>query len=139
MCAATASALKKKPPKLGEILLKHTSLQPQQLDEALALQKAEGGMLGEILVKKNMILPHEIMRALCIQIGVPFVEDLKATEIDPKLIADLPINYCKTKEALPVAIEQTDDGERLVVAVTDPFNEAVMDDSECSLIFLFDL
>ena len=29
-------------------------------------------------------MPHEIMRSLCIQLGIPFVEDLKPTEIDPK-------------------------------------------------------
>src|ERR1700746_588010 len=89
-------------PKLGELLLQHTSLQPEQLDEALKIQKKEGGLLGEILVRKNMILPHEIMRALCQQIGLPFIEDLKPNEIDPKLLGDIPINYAKTKEILPI-------------------------------------
>jgi general secretion pathway protein E len=125
---ATAQSRKAAAPRLGEILLKHTSLQQVQLDEALKIQEREGGLLGEILVRKNMILPHEIMRALCIQLGLQFVEDLKANEIDPKLIADIPINYAKAKDVLPIGKETTARGDMLVVAVSDPFNETVIDD-----------
>ncbi len=114
--------------KIGEILLKHTSLTETQLTDALEIQQNEGGMLGEILIRKNMVLPHEIMRALCIQIGLPFVDDLKANEIDPKLVNDIPINYAKSKEAIPILREQGPKGETLVVAVSDPFNETVIDD-----------
>lgn len=115
-------------PKLGELLLKHTSLTQEQLDEALKIQGKDGGLLGDILIRKNMILPHEIMRALCLQIGIEFVEDLKANEIDPKILSDIPINYAKAKEVLPITKEQTPKGEVLVVAVSDPFNETIADD-----------
>jgi general secretion pathway protein E len=119
----------KSAPKLGEILLKHTSLTAEQLSEALQIQEKEGGLLGEILVKRNMILPHEIMKALCLQIGLQWIEDLRANEIDPKLTADIPINYAKSKEVLPIAKEPLPGGgEMLVVAVSDPFNETVIDD-----------
>lgn len=115
-------------PKLGQILLKHTSLQAEQLDEALRIQEKEGGLLGDILIRRNMIMPHEIMRALCIQLGIPFIEDLKPTEIDPKLISGIPINYCKVKEVIPTSKEMTMAGERLVICVADPFNESIIDD-----------
>jgi general secretion pathway protein E len=115
-------------PRIGDILLRHTSLTQEQLNEAVQIQQQEGGLLGEILVRKNMILPHELMRALCTQIGIPFVEDLKANDIDPALINDIPINYAKAKETLPIAREQTAHGETLVVAVTDPFNATIADD-----------
>lgn len=115
-------------PRIGDILLKHTSLTAEQLAAAVQIQKAEGGLLGDILVRKNMILPHELMRALCVQIGIPFIEDLKANEIDPTLVNDIPINYAKTKEALPIGREQTEMGESLVVAVADPFSATISDD-----------
>ena len=115
-------------PKFGQILLKHTSLKAEQLEAALRIQQTEGGLLGEILVQKNFIQPHEIMRALCIQLGLQFIEDLKANEIDPKLVASIPINYAKQKEVIPYALEQSPKGDVLVVAVTDPFNETVVDD-----------
>jgi general secretion pathway protein E len=114
--------------RLGQILLKHTSLKQEQLDEALQIQGEEGGLLGQILVRKNFIQPHEIMRALCVQLGLQFLDDLKPAEIDAKLIANIPINYAKTKEAIPILKEQTPKGEGLVVAVADPFDESVVDD-----------
>ncbi len=115
-------------PKLGEILLLHTSLTQTQLDEALAVQAQQGGLLGEILVRRNMLLPSEIMRALCIQIGLPYVDDLKPNDIDPKLVSDIPINYAKAKEIIPLGREQTPKGEILNVAVADPFNESTLED-----------
>jgi general secretion pathway protein E len=118
----------KSTPLLGQILLKYTSLTEAQLAEALTIQKKEGGLLGDLLIRKNFILPHEMMRALCVQIGLPFIEDLKANEIDPKLLGDLPINYAKTKEVIPIGREKTPQGEVVVVAVADPFNERVIDD-----------
>lgn len=118
----------KSAPRLGEILIKHTSLTEAQLEEALRIQQKEGGLLGDILIRKNFILPHEIMRALCLQIGIPFVEDLKPNEVDPKLVTNIPINYAKSKEVLPIAKEQGSRGETWVVATSDPFNESVIDD-----------
>jgi general secretion pathway protein E len=130
--AMTANQTEARPalsaPKLGEILLKHTSLTAEQLEEALKIQETEGGLLGEVLIRRNMILPHEIMKALCLQIGILWVEDLKANEIDPKLISDIPINYAKSKEVIPIGKESSSKGETLLIAVSDPFNEKVMDD-----------
>ncbi|NBU20739.1 hypothetical protein EBS43_04910, partial [bacterium] len=54
-------------PKVGEFLLKGTSLSEEQLTEALAIQEREGGLIGEILVKKNMVSSHELNKALCLQ------------------------------------------------------------------------
>lgn len=115
-------------PKLGQILLKHTSLTEEQLEEALRLQETEGGLLGDILIRRNMILPHEIMRALCVQLSIPFIEDLKTSEIDPKLITHIPINYAKNKEIIPLSKEVHAHGEVLNVCVTDPFNDSIIDD-----------
>ena len=119
----------KSPPLLGGILLEHTSLTERQLEEALEIQRSEGGLLGEILIRKNMIVASEIMRALCIQLSIPFVEDLKADSIDVNLVANIPINYAKTKEAIPLALEEQPGEEPLlVVATADPFNETLKED-----------
>ena len=115
-------------PKLGELLLKHTSLTEAQLSEALEIQKKDGGFLGEILVQKNMVLPHELMRALCIQLGIQFIEDLKPNEINPELVTEIPINFAKSKETIPVSLQTTGDSEVLTVAVSDPFNSTIIED-----------
>src|SRR4051812_30470171 len=90
------------PSRLGELLLKHTSLTQEQLEECVHVQEEEGGRLGDILLRKKYVMPHEIMRALCAQIDLPFIDDLKPNEIDPKLVDKLPINYARTREVLPI-------------------------------------
>lgn len=119
---------KRAPERLGEILLKHTSLKPEQLELALQEQQQKGGFLGEILLKNNYILPHEILKALCLQLGIQYIEDLKPGEIDPNLVNDLPINYAKSKEVIPLYKQQDVLGEVLVVAASDPFNPVIPED-----------
>jgi general secretion pathway protein E len=119
---------RKAPERLGEILLKHTSLKQEQLDFALQEQREKGGLLGEILLRNNFILPHEIMKALCIQLGMQFVEDLKPNDIDPNLVASLPINYAKTKEVIPLYQSEDSLGKILTIAVSDPFNPTISED-----------
>ncbi|MGZ3651249.1 MAG: type II secretion system ATPase GspE [Bdellovibrionota bacterium] len=106
------------PSRLGELLLKHTSLTQEQLEECVKLQEEEGGRLGDILLRKKYVMPHEIMRALCAQIDLPYIDDLKPNEIDPKLVDKLPINYARTREVLPI---ENKDGV-VTLAVSDPFN-----------------
>lgn len=119
---------RKPPERLGEILLKHTSLKPEQLETALEEQAQSGGLLGEILLKNNFILPHEIMKALCIQLGMQFVEDLKPNEIDANLVGSLPLNYAKTKEVVPLYKTNENGIDVLTVAVSDPFNPTISED-----------
>ena len=119
---------RKAPERLGEILLKHTSLKAEQLDIALQEQREKGGLLGEILLRNNYILPHEIMKALCIQLGMQFVEDLKPNDIDPNLVSSLPINYAKTKEVIPLYQSEDALGTILTIAVSDPFNPTISED-----------
>jgi general secretion pathway protein E len=114
--------------KLGELLLKYTSLTPEQLEQAVKIQEDEGGLLGEVLIRKNFITPHEIMRALCMQIKIPFIDELKPGEIDPTLVNQIPINYAKTKEVIPLALEQSPQGPILAVAVADPFDPTISTD-----------
>lgn len=121
------------PERLGELLLKHTSLKPEQLEAALKEQREQGGLLGEILLKNNFILPHEIMKALCIQLGMQFVEDLRPNDIDPNLVTNLPINYAKTKEVVPLYVSEDALGEVLTVAVSDPFNPTIAEDLQALL------
>lgn len=111
-------------PRIGEILLKHTSLTQAQLDEALAVKDQEGGRLGDILLSKKFVLPHEMMRALCVQMDLRYEEDLKPMDIDPTLVNNIPINYAKARGVLPLARVENS----ITVAVGDPFNLESLED-----------
>jgi general secretion pathway protein E len=110
--------------KIGELLLKETSLTQEQLNEALDLQRDTGTMLGEILVKKNYIHPHDIVKVICHQLNVPYSNDLKVDEIDANILKDIPINYAKAHEALPILETDT----AITVATSDPFNFNAIND-----------
>lgn len=110
--------------RIGEILQRHTSLTEDQLKEALEFQESEGGRLGEILVRKNYIKPGEILRALGLQLGIPTTDDLRAGDIDPRLVEALPINYCKSNRILPIHKI----GGVVTVAIADPTNLAPLED-----------
>ncbi|MGZ3711999.1 MAG: GspE/PulE/PilB domain-containing protein, partial [Bdellovibrionota bacterium] len=112
------------PKRLGDLLMKYTSLTKEQLEECVQLQEEEGGRLGDILLRKKYVMNHEIMRALCAQIDLPYLEDIKPNDIDPRLVDKLPINYARTREILPIDLK---DGI-LTVVVSDPFNLESLED-----------
>lgn len=55
--------------KIGEILCDLGKLTPEKLNQAIEIQKKEGGSrtLGEILLSKKWVTEHDIMRALMLQ------------------------------------------------------------------------
>lgn len=111
-------------PKLGEILLKHTSLTEKQLEESLSLQREKGGRLGDILINRGFLSPEEIQKALSVQLGFPFYQEIPADNINADLVKDIPINYAKQNEVLPIAREK----ESVIVAIANPLNQTILDD-----------
>lgn len=110
--------------KIGQLLLQHTSLTEDQLNEALEIQKESGLLIGEILLKKNYIHPHDIVKVICHQINIPYIQELNVEEIDPEIISHLPINYAKTHELIPILETEED----VSVVMTDPFNFDAIND-----------
>lgn len=110
--------------KIGQLLLKHTSLTDDQLEEALDIQQESGMLLGEILLKKNYIHPHDIIKVICHQVDIPYIQDIKIEEIDPNLTMNININYAKQHEVLPLL--ETD--YSITVVITDPFNFDAIND-----------
>jgi general secretion pathway protein E len=110
--------------KIGELLVKHSALTRSQLDEALEIQRLEGGLLGEVLTRKNYIHPHDLIKVVCLQVGIPYQVDIKVDEIDANLVKDLSINYAKHHEVLPSL--ETD--FTVSVFMSNPFNFNVIND-----------
>jgi general secretion pathway protein E len=115
-------------PRIGEFLLKGTSLSEEQLEEALSIQKQEGGLIGEILVRKNMVSSHELNKALCQQAHIPFLDEIKPQEINPTLVDRIPINYAKSKEFIPLSQESGPRGDTLTIAAVNPFDSGLVED-----------
>jgi general secretion pathway protein E len=109
---------------IGQLLLQHTTLTEDQLSEALVIQEESGMLIGEILLKKNYIHPHDIIKVICHQVNIPYITEIKVDDIDPNITIQIPINYAKTHEVLPIL--ETD--YTVTVALTDPFNFDAIND-----------
>ncbi|OIQ18016.1 MAG: type II secretion system protein GspE [Bacteriovorax sp. MedPE-SWde] len=110
--------------KIGQLLLKHTSLSEDQLSEALDIQRESGLLIGEILLKKNYIHPHDIVKVICHQIDIPYIQDIDVDGIDPEIILNIPINYAKVHELIPILETE----KTISVVMTDPFNFDAIND-----------
>jgi general secretion pathway protein E len=109
---------------LGQILVESQALSQEQLDKALEKQAETKGKLGEILVENDMISEEDMLRALAYQLDLPYYSRLPVNDIDPSLVDNIPIQFCRDNKILPVA----KDDFNVTVAVADPLNIFPIDD-----------
>src|SRR5215218_7878367 len=111
------------PVRIGELLLKEKRISPDQLQQALNHQKANGGKLGQNLVKMGLVKDEEITALLSRQYGVPSI-NLAQFEIDASVIKLLPADTAQKYQIVPLSRA----GQTLTIAMTDPTNVFAMDD-----------
>jgi type IV pilus assembly protein PilB len=109
--------------RIGELLLKEKRITPDQLQQALNHQKANGGKLGYNLVKLGIVKDDEITALLSKQYGVPSI-NLTQFEIDPAVIKLIPAETAHKYQIVPLSRA----GATLTIAMTDPTNVFAMDD-----------
>src|SRR5687767_15711410 len=109
--------------RIGELLLKEKRITPDQLQEALNYQKANGGKLGYNLVKLGFVKDEEITALLSKQYGVPSI-NLAQFEIDPAIVKLIPQETAHKYQIVPLSRA----GATLTIAMTDPTNVFAMDD-----------
>ncbi len=111
------------PVRIGELLLKEKRITPEQLQEALAYQKTNGGKLGVNLVKLGFVRDEDITALLSRQYGVPSI-NLTQFEIDVTVVKVIPAETAHKYQIIPLSRS----GATLTIAMTDPTNVFAMDD-----------
>src|SRR6267154_6908510 len=109
--------------RIGELLLKEKLITPEQLSQALAQQKANGGKLGYNLVKMGFVKDDQITTLLSKQYGVPSI-NLAQFKIDPTIVKLVPTETARKYQIIPLSRS----GSTLTIAMTDPTNVFAMDD-----------
>src|SRR5512141_1272675 len=109
--------------RLGDLLVKEKVITPDQLDQALKVQKESGTRLGSILVKLNVLTDEDVTNFLSRQYGVPAI-NLAYFEIDATVVKLIPYETAKRYQILPLSRV----GSSLTIAMVDPTNVFAMDD-----------
>lgn len=99
--------------RIGEILVSEGLITPEQLDQALAVQKVSGDLLGTILLERGWISETDLAKTTCIQYHMPFIS-IENYDIDEKLIQLFPREFLRTHKLLP--FDQI--GETLLIVVS---------------------
>jgi type IV pilus assembly protein PilB len=86
---------------LGSLLINRGLLTVEQVKRAFEEQQLTGKRLGEIVVGHGWVTPQDLAKALAVQNGLEYV-DLSETEIDTEVATLLPKELAFRYEALPV-------------------------------------
>jgi len=112
---------------LGQLLLAHEVVKPEQIEKALAEQKEKGHrkLLGELLVEMGYCTENQIAAALAEAYGVPYAQ-VGPKICDPKAVEILPREFLEEHVILPLfKVHDT-----LTVAVSEPTNVFLIDEIE---------
>ena len=103
--------------RLGELLVRRGVLTPDQLAQALELQREEKALLGEILLRMGLVHQADLGVALAEQHGVPFVA-LEDEDVDSQVALLLPEAFSRKHMLAPFRVA----GNALHVAMVAPDN-----------------
>lgn len=109
--------------RIGEVLVKSGKISPQQLTEALELQRKMGGSFPTRLLQLGFLTETELIQSIADYYGVPMVE-LSEVSIDHSLLQLIPANIATKHGLIPLVRKD----HTLTVCVTDPSNMAALND-----------
>ena len=108
--------------RIVNVLLSRQLIQQEQLDEALALQQAQGGSLHKILVEGGLVKEADLLAALSEGLGIPPIS-LSRLKLDSTLKGLIPRELAAQYQLIPVSCI----GQTLTVAMADPLNVFALD------------
>ena len=109
--------------KLGQLLVNNNIITEKQLEEALELQKKEGGRIGSNLITLGFLADEMLVKFLSEQYNVSAVS-LSHENIDDSIIKLIPYDVAYKYQIFPVSRI----GATLTIAMTDPSNVFAIDD-----------
>ncbi|HEX2838419.1 MAG TPA: ATPase, T2SS/T4P/T4SS family [Phycisphaerales bacterium] len=113
--AVSNPALQQRRIRVGDVLLQDGVISREQLESALAEQRATSKLLGETLVSQGTISPATLVRSLAKVLGVPGCT-LRHGLIDPAMLKLIGAEEAERLKCLPMFKV----GETLTVAMAEP-------------------
>lgn len=122
--------------KLGDMLVDSGKITPDQLENALAIQRKRNERLGNILLELSLITEKDLYEILEVQLGIPWI-DLSLQPIDQEAISKVQEQFARANNLIPFKKDRS----TLHVAMSDPTDLYVIDDLEiitnCKLVTYF--
>jgi type IV pilus assembly protein PilB len=111
--------------RLTDILIKNNLITPEQLDQALEVQKTKGGKLSDIIVTLKFVSESALISVLSEGLNFPLI-DLKRFKIDPETVKVIPPQIARHYQIIPVSKI----GYTITLAMADPLNVFAIDHVE---------
>ena len=108
---------------LGEMLVEENLITAEQLENAMELQRRQGGKLSNILIGQGLIKAEELAPVLSIQLNVPLI-DLKRHVVQPDALSLIPEDMARKHTLIPLDVV----GDSLVVVMADPEDIRTIED-----------
>ena len=109
--------------RIGDLLISHQLISPDQLDVALAEQKKLGLKLGRTLIQLGFVEENQLLNLLSRQLNYPFVE-LKHFRFDRNLVSKLPEMVARRYRVM--VLSEQPDGYQL--GMSDPTDIFCLDE-----------
>lgn len=109
--------------RLGEILVEKGIITEEILNRALSIQQGSMEKLGDVFLKMGVIKEEDLYSALSDIYNVSYV-NLDDVVIDSEVVRLVPEHICRRYMVIPLNI----DGDRIMVAMSNPVNIYALDD-----------
>ncbi len=116
--------LKRKRPRLGDMLVELGIITREQLGNALQEQRRTNERLGHIFIRLGYATEEEIMSRLGSQLGIPRINLAEIGEIPREVRDAIPEYLVRRRKLFPISKEE----QSLVVAMADPLDVFAIDD-----------
>ena len=108
---------------LGQVLMEFGTLTGEELEIALAEQRARGGRIGELLVASGTVNEDDMLRAISTQANLPSISEPDLLAISPpeKLLQRFPKEAAEATLIIPISVNE--EQRSVGLAVADPYDE----------------
>jgi len=96
---------------IGDILVEHKVITPEQLLDCLQEEKTTGKSLGQILLERRFVTKGDLSRALSDQVSLPFIDKITEQMADTQMLGKVPLKFLRQHIVIPIMFE----GQRTIV------------------------
>jgi len=112
--------------RIGDLLVEAGAITQEELEQALAKQKEEGGRIGNVIMDMGFISRELLITVLTTQMGIEYCE-VKSVKIDEGVTKLVPENLVTKYNAMPIGFDENNPNI-LKVAMADPMDLNAVDD-----------